>query len=81
MTVKTALDRELATFEQHRKALLATAAGKWALIKGAEIIGTFDTQNDAVAEGYRRFGNVAFLVKAVQAVDTPAFFTSNLIAI
>jgi hypothetical protein len=75
------LDPELATYEQHRSELLDAHAGQWVLIRGQEIAGTFDTQNDAIADGYRRFGNVPFLVKQILAVETPEFFTSNLIAL
>jgi len=75
------LDPELETYERHRSDLLAAHSGKWVLIRGNEVAGTFDTQNDAIAEGYRRFGNVPFLVKQILAIETPAFFTSNLIAL
>jgi hypothetical protein len=73
------LAAEKATFERHRKELLGTAEGKFVLITDGEILGTFETEADAIAEGYRHLGNVPFLVKRVQAVDTAANFTSHLI--
>ncbi|HEV3255299.1 MAG TPA: hypothetical protein VG013_00335 [Gemmataceae bacterium] len=36
--------------------------GKYLLIKGAEIVGIWDTQEDATAEGYDRYGHQPFLV-------------------
>jgi hypothetical protein len=75
------LEPELETYDQHKEELLGTAAGKWVLIRGQEIAGTFDTQDDAISEGYRRFGNVPFLVKQILAHEAPEYFTSNLIAV
>jgi len=74
----TVLATELETFEQRRQELLGEGAGKWALVKGTDVVGTYDTEGDAIAEGYRKFGNVPFLVKQVNAVDVPRTFVSNL---
>ena len=78
MTDTTLLAEELRTFESHRAALLGTAPGRFALVHGSEISGTYETERDAIAEGYRRFGNVPFLVKQVTHVDVPRTFVSNL---
>ncbi len=75
------LDSEMETYEQNRSKLLGSSPGKWVLIHRTDIADVFDTQDDAVAEGYRRFGNVPFLVKQIVAVELPEFFTSNLIAL
>jgi hypothetical protein len=75
----TQLEREVRYFEQHRIELLAQAAGKYALIKGAELIGTFSSETEAVGAGFRRFGNEAFLVKHIVEADLPLpFATFNL---
>jgi hypothetical protein len=74
-----ALQQELATFDAHRAELLGQAAGKFALVRGEDINGVFDTEADAIREGYRQFGNVPFLVKKIEAVDIPERFSSNLI--
>jgi len=71
------LATELKTYEQHRNALLGTAEGKFVLIHGTEVAGVYDTKMDAIAEGYRRFGNVPFLVKQVIKVEVPLQFVSN----
>lgn len=70
------LSREQETYETHREQLLGEALGKFVLIHGDQIIATYDTERDAINEGYRRFGNVPFFVKRVAAVDEPANFLS-----
>lgn len=74
------LERETETYEQRRDELLGSALGKWVLIRGEEIGGTFDTQGDAIAAGYQQYGNVPFLVKQVLPFDTPQSFVSNHLA-
>lgn len=79
MTAVRELDEEVKYFEQRRLELLATASGKYALIKNSDLIGTFDSENEAVGVGYRRFGNQPFLVKHVAEADLPlTFATFNL---
>jgi len=75
------LDAELKTYEDHRDELLGTAEGKFILIHGAEVVGVFDAESDAIREGYERFGNVPFLVKRVERVETAQNFVSNLLAV
>lgn len=75
------LETELKTYEQNRDRLLASAESKFALIHGSEIVGAYDSKMDAIAEGYRKFGNVPFLVKQVVKIETPQNFVSNLLAV
>ncbi|KKK76003.1 hypothetical protein LCGC14_2868090, partial [marine sediment metagenome] len=49
--------------------LLAEARGKFVLIKGDDVIGTYDTQIGAIHAGRRRYGGVLLLVKQVVDVD------------
>jgi hypothetical protein len=42
--------------------------GKFVLVKGKELIGTFNRPEDAVAEGARRFGTEPFLVRSVDSL-------------
>ncbi len=65
------LDAELSTFEAHRQDLVAKAKGQIALVHGDEIVGVFANEEDALIEGYTRFGNAAFLVKEITEVDVP----------
>lgn len=60
-----ALEKELATFEAIKERLVANHNGKFALIKGEEFLGSFDTASNAYAEGVRRFGRDEFLVKRI----------------
>jgi hypothetical protein len=73
------LATELATFEAHRDELVGIAANKYVLIHGEEIVGTYESERDAINEGYRRFGNVPFLVKHVELTDRPLNFVSGLV--
>ena len=62
------LREEIAFFDAHRDDWMARYVGKWALVKGADLIGTFDTRENGYLEGLKRFGVVPFLVD--QIVDT-----------
>jgi hypothetical protein len=75
------LRRELEVFEAHRAELLGRASGKYALIHGEQVVDIYDTEADAIREGYRQFGNVPFLVKRIVPVDIPERFASNLIIV
>jgi hypothetical protein len=44
------LDQEIATYNQHLPELLAQQ-GKFVLIKGTEVAGTFDSYQDALTAG------------------------------
>jgi hypothetical protein len=77
----TLLDAELKTYEDHKEHLLGTAEGKFVLIRNQEVVGFYDAKMDAIAEGYRRFGNVPFLVKQVLRIETPQNFVSSILGI
>ena len=59
------LQKELDFFQANRPKWLQEYKGKFALIKGTELIGTFDTAENAYVAGVERFGNVPFLIKQV----------------
>lgn len=80
-TMVELLTSEVETYERHREELLGQAEGKFVLICRDEIAGVFDTEEDAVRQGYERFGNVPFLVKQIVKVETPQNFVSNLLAV
>ena len=75
------LDTELKTYEQQRDHLLATAEGKFVLIHNDEVVGTYDSKMDAIAQGYHQFGNVPFLVKQILKIEVAQNFISNLLGI
>ncbi len=75
------LDAELRTYESRRADLLRAAEGKYVLVHGDEVVGTYDTQMAAISAGYERFGNVPFLVKEIEEIETAVMFTSPHIAV
>ena len=69
-------EKEQAYFEAHRAEWLKTALGKFAVIKGEECFGFFDTDVKAYEEGVQRCGSPPFLIKKVleedDCLDIPA---------
>ncbi len=69
-------------FDENRAAWLGTHAGQFVLVKGRDLIGTFNTYDEALAEGARRFGLESFLVRQVvdadQEVRAPALMLGIL---
>jgi hypothetical protein len=75
------LGTEIQTYEQQRENLLGTSEGKFVLIYGIHVVGIFDSKMDAIAAGYQQFGNVPFLVKQIEKIETRQNFVSNLLAV
>lgn len=73
------LDTELETYEKHRDRLLNTDRGKYVLIHGDEVVGAYHSKLDAINLGYRKFGNVPFLVKQIVELETPEYIVSGLL--
>jgi hypothetical protein len=57
------LDTERQYFEQHREELLRQYPGKFVVIKENELLGSFDSIQDALGTGARQFGMSPFLVR------------------
>ncbi len=70
------LQTEFEVFERLRLSLLDRAAGKHALVKGSDLVDIFGSEAEAIRDGYRRFGNEAFLVKHIVAADVPLSIAS-----
>jgi hypothetical protein len=68
------LNQEIATYNRHLPDLLAQP-GKFVLIKGTEITGTFVSYQDALTAGYQRFKFDSFLVKQITAAEHVAYFS------
>jgi len=62
---------ELAFFDARKQELLKTHAGQFALIKGRNLVGIFSTREQAYAEGVKRFGQEAFLIKHIVEHEKP----------
>ena len=57
---------ELKAFARRKEELLRVCEGKYAVFKGADFCGTFDTVEAAYNAGVERFGNVPFLIQPVK---------------
>lgn len=75
-TPQRILQEELDFFESQRLDLLSRAPGKYALIKGSNLLGLFETELDAARAGYRQVGNEPFLIKHIVEADVPLVFTT-----
>ena len=72
------LAEEIATYGHHLPQLLREEAGRFVLIKGADVLGTFPNRSEALREGYRRLGVVPFLVRQV-ADPEPVVYLPNVV--
>jgi hypothetical protein len=75
---KMALEKELETYKNKLPELKAHE-GKFVLIQGEHVVDTFTSYEDALKEGYKRFGIKPFLVKQILAIE-PVFHFSRPIA-
>lgn len=74
-----ALEKEMAVYKQKLPELKGQE-GKFALIHGDEFVDTFTSYEDAIKEGYSKFGvNDPFLVKQIQTIEQVQFI-SRLVA-
>jgi hypothetical protein len=73
-----AMAEEIATYHNHLPQLLGEQAGRFVLIRGADVLGTFPDRSAALREGYRRFGVVPFLVRQI-ADPEPAVYLPNVL--
>jgi len=64
-----ALEQELETFKHLKDDLLKVHPNKFALIKGDQLIGTYDNPENAYTEGVARFGKDIFLVKRISETE------------
>jgi hypothetical protein len=69
-----ALERELATYKSKLPELKGNE-GKFVLIHGDNVVGTFTSYEDAIKEGYAQFKLEPFLVKQIQAIEQVQFVT------
>ena len=67
---KPLLGEEISFYESKRDELIRDHINRHLLIKGSELIGSFETRDQAIAEGCLRFGRGPFLVR-LTGEDTP----------
>lgn len=65
--------REGAAFAKERERLLRDHHGKIALIHEDEVVGVFTTADEALHEGYRRFGLARLMIKEIRSQATLDF--------
>lgn len=74
-----ALEKELETYKNKLPELLACEGeGKFALIRGDQLIDVFGTYEDAIKDGYAKFKLEPFLVKRIESTES-VHFVSRLI--
>ena len=69
--IPSVLAAELRTFDRQRANLLKTYPQQYALIKGRNLVGVFESDREALDTGYAKFGAAPFLVKQIRAKDDP----------
>jgi hypothetical protein len=67
------LSREEAAFEKERERLVRDHLGKLVLVHDDEVIGVFNSVDEALFEGYRRFGLVRMIVREITVSDPPEY--------
>ncbi len=72
-----AFEKELATYSQHLLELLASQ-GKYVVIRNDVISGPFDSYEEALQEGYDRYGLESFLVKQIHKAEPIHYFSRDL---
>jgi len=78
MSENNVLSDEIETFNANKDHLLVEASGKYALVIGSEVVGTYVSERDALTEGYKRVGNKPFLVKKIIQFDNPVALPVSL---
>lgn len=74
-------ETELKVYEREKERLLGEHEGQFVLIKGNDLVGTFVSDEDAIDADCQRFGNVPFLVKKIERIETPVNLTSFLMGV
>lgn len=64
-TTPMALETEIEYFEKNKDRLLAEHAGKFAVILNNELLGTYDSLENAYTAGVEAYGDRQFLVRKV----------------
>ena len=67
------LEIEVRYYAEIKPQLLPEAEGKYALIKERELIGTFDTLDEAYEKGMETYGNIPFLIKGIRRDEHVGF--------
>ena len=77
---ESTLHVEIATFNRRRDELEQHHMHKWVLIRGEDLVGTFDTLENAARAAARRFGRGPYLIRQVGADEKPRLPSSVMFA-
>ena len=77
MQAATTLLKETRFFESKLPDLVKSDVGRFVLIKGEELKGVFESQQDAIKAGYELFKGEPFFVKQIVPVQQPLNFANN----
>ena len=72
-----ALEKELETY-RNKLSELKQSEGKFVLISGDTIVDIFVSYEDALKEGYNKFGIQPFLVKQIRSLENVQFISRNV---
>jgi hypothetical protein len=75
------LQVELETYAREKDQLLAKHENEFVLIHNADVLGVFESGQDALRVGCQTIGNRPFLVKKIERFEHVVRLSSNLIAI
>src|SRR5437773_1773345 len=68
--------RELAAYQKEEERLARDHLGKIALVHGDDVVGAFDTADEAYLHGVHRFGDVRMMFKEIRDPNAPLDFVS-----
>lgn len=63
------LEEERQFYNEHHEEWISSHRGEVALVKGRELIGFFEDESEALAEGGRKFRGENFLVRRVDCTN------------
>jgi hypothetical protein len=84
VTPKDIFAEEIATYNHHKGGLIKSHAGKFLLIHKKELGGVFDSEANALKEGYHRFGPVPLYIRQLlpeEGVQSIPALTLGLLSI
>jgi hypothetical protein len=70
------LSMEEGAYAREEERLVRDHLGKYALIYRDQEVGVFDTADEGIVDGYRRFGLARFVVKEIREPNEPPDFIS-----
>lgn len=70
------LSREEAAYAREQDWLVRDHLGKIALIVGDQVLGVYDTPDEGLLDGVRRFGSVKMVLKEITDPNEPPDFVS-----